>query len=256
MPIFAKNVGGSDGVQHQPIPAGTYLARCYSMIELGTLNEVILGTEKLVHKVRITFELPTELRVFNPEKGEQPCVISKEFSLSMGENSNLRKFLTSWRGKPFTEEEAKLFEVTRLLGVPCLLTVIHKQGKKDPSRFYDEIGTVSPLMKGMTCPPQVNPTLEFELGAFDQEKFNNLPNFLQEKIRSSQEYRAMFPAQAAMPRPVAPVQATMGSKPVAPAAPDYDPFGPPSTLTPSQQAQMHYTAQAAMQDDEEENLPF
>lgn len=203
MAIIAKSSGNGDGVAYSPIPAGNYVARCYSMIEIGTLNEVILGNEKRVHKIRITFELPTELKVFNAEKGEQPCVISKEFTLSMNEKSNLRAFLTAWRGKAFTEDEAYAFDVTKLLGVSCLLNIIHKQGRKDPSKTFDEIASATPLPKGMVCPPQVNPTFEFSHSEWDWEKFNSLPNFLQEKIKQSEEFKAMSvqaPAKAAAPQ--------------------------------------------------------
>jgi hypothetical protein len=198
MAIIAKNSGGGDGVAYSPIPAGNYVARCYSMIEIGTLNEVIMGNEKRVHKVRITFELPTEVKVFNPEKGEQPCVISKEFTLSMNEKANLRAFLTSWRGKAFTEEEAKDFDVAKLIGAPCLLNIIHKQGRKDPSKVFDEISSATPIPKGMVCPPQVNPSFEFGWDkGFDKAKFDTIPTFLQEKIKQSEEYKALTSAPAA-----------------------------------------------------------
>jgi hypothetical protein len=214
MAIIAKSSGGGDGVAYAPIPAGNYVARCYSMIEIGTLNEVILGNEKRVHKIRITFELPTELKVFNAEKGEQPCVISKEFTLSMNEKSNLRAFLTSWRGKAFSEEDATAFDVTKLLGVPCLLNIIHKQGRKDPSKTFDEIASATPLPKGMACPPQINPTFEFSHSEWDWEKFNSLPNFLQEKIKQSEEYIQMFaPSLVVAPAVVTPAVAAFAPAP-------------------------------------------
>lgn len=199
MAIIATNKGGEGN--YTLIPAGNHIARCYSMVELGTLTEVILGQEKQVHKIRLTFELPDELRVFNPEKGEQPCVISKEFTLSMNEKSNLRAFLKSWRGKDFTEEEAASFDVTRLLGIPCLLNIIHKPSKKDPSRIYDEIASATPLMKNMVCPPQVNGNFEFSLQDWNPNHFELLPEFLKEKVRSSKEYKAMFSQPAPAPAP-------------------------------------------------------
>jgi hypothetical protein len=206
MAIIATNKGGESN--YTPIPAGNHIARCYSMVELGTLSEVILGQEKQVHKIRLTFELPDELKVFNADKGEQPCVISKEFTLSMNEKSNLRGFLKSWRGKDFTEDEAASFDVTKLLGVPCLLNIIHKPGKKDPSRIYDEIASATPLMKNMICPPQVNPNFEFSLQDFDQNRFEALPDFLKDKIRQSKEYKAMF-QEATAPAPVKPMAPPM-----------------------------------------------
>jgi hypothetical protein len=189
MAITATNSGGSS---YEPIPAGTYLARCYSMVQIGTIKEEFQGLEKQVNKVRITWELPTEMKVFNPEKGEQPQAISKEFTLSMHEKSSLRAFLTSWRGKGFTEDEAKAFDVTKLLGVPCMLSIVHEPGKKDPSRIYDKIASVSTVMKGVIMPPQINPSFEFTLENFDQAKFDFLPDFLKDKIRQSKEYKTMI----------------------------------------------------------------
>ena len=65
MAIIATN----NGTTRELIPANNYLARCYQMVEIGTVKESILGKEVIAHKVRIGWELPTELKVFNPEKG-------------------------------------------------------------------------------------------------------------------------------------------------------------------------------------------
>lgn len=187
MAIIATN----KGVQRELIPAGNYIARCYQMIHIGTIEELVMGTPKTLNKVRIGWELPTELKVFSPERGEQPFVISKEFTLSMNEKSNLRKVLASWRGKDFTEEEAKSFDITKLLSVPCMLNVIHKPAKTDPTKIYEEIGSISPMPKGMQCPPQINDTQVLEYGNFDHELFNSLPDFIKIKVQSSAEYKEM-----------------------------------------------------------------
>lgn len=188
MAITAKSSGSSN---YEPIPAGTYLARCYSMVQIGTVEEEFQGQKKKVNKVRISWELPTEMKVFDPAKGEQPQAISKEFTLSMHEKSTLRAFLTSWRGKGFTEEEASAFDITKLLGVPCMLSIVHTPGKQDPSKVYDKIASISTVMKGMTPPPQINPSFEFTFDPFDQAKFDSLPDFLKDKIRQSDEYKAL-----------------------------------------------------------------
>lgn len=179
------------GIQRELIPAGNYIARCYQMIQIGTIEEVIMGSVKSLNKVRIGWELPTELKVFNPEKGEQPFTISKEFTLSMNEKSNLRKVLASWRGKDFTEEEAKCFDITKLLGVPCMLNVIHKPSKTDPSKIYEEIGSVSPMPKGVPCPPQINATMLLEYENFNWGLYESLPDFIKQKIQSSAEFKEM-----------------------------------------------------------------
>lgn len=178
-------------VQRELIPAGNYIARCYQMLQIGTVEEIVMGAVKTLNKVRIGWELPTELKVFNPEKGEQPFTISKEFTLSMHEKSNLRKLLASWRGKDFTEEEAESFDITKLLSVPCMINVIHKPAKSDPTKVYEEISNVSPMPKGVKCPNQINQTMCLEYESFDQELFNSLPDFIKTKIQSSAEYKEM-----------------------------------------------------------------
>ena len=186
--ITAKS---TTSIAHEPIPAGTYLARCYSMIHLGTHDDEYQGRAKKTNKVRITWAWPTELKVFNPEKGEQPLSVSKEFTLSMSEKSNLRAFLTSWRGKPFTAEEATAFDITKLLGVPCQLSIIHEPSKKDPSRMYERISSISSVMKGVICPAQMNPTFMFSLESFDPDAFSALPDWLKDIVRESDEYKAL-----------------------------------------------------------------
>lgn len=184
--IVATNNGAT---QFQPIEAGSYVARCYSMIHIGTCLEEIMGEKKLLNKVRITWELPTELKIFKEESGEQPCVISKEFTLSMHEKSTLRKWLESWRGLAFTDEESRSFDISKLLGVPCALSIIHKIAKN--GNKYAEIANVSTLMKGINCPPQVNKSFEFSVLDYDQQKFDSLPDFIKEKIKTSVEYKQL-----------------------------------------------------------------
>jgi len=176
--------------KREVISAGNYAARCYQMIHIGTVKENILGEEKILNKVRIGWELPTELKVFDQEKGEQPLVISEEFTLSMHEKSKLRKFLASWRGKDFTEDEAKCFDVTKLVGAACMLNIIHKPSKKDPTIIYAVIGSVSPIPKGLVVDAQINPTFILDYDNFSEEKMNTLPDFIRNKMINSMEYAA------------------------------------------------------------------
>lgn len=181
MAIYATN----SGTQRDPVPVGNYIARCYQMIEIGTVREIILGKPKTLTKVRIGWELPTETREFRQGDGEKPLVISKEYTLSMNEKSNLRKDLKSWRGKDFTEEEAAKFDITVLLGKACMLNVIHN------AKGYEEIAGITSLPKGMAAPAQVNKTFELNYDSFNQELFDSLPDFIKQKMQGSLEYAAM-----------------------------------------------------------------
>jgi len=186
MAIIATN----DVQERFLIPAGNYIARCYGMVEVGTVKENFKGQDKMQRKVRIFWELPTELREFKDGEGEKPCGISKEFTVSMHEKANLRKVLESWRGQGFTEQDAKAFDITKLLGAPCMLNIIHETGKTDPSKIYAVIASVSRMPKGMPAPAQVNKTLIFEYDKFDQVEFEKLPDWLKNSMKTTPEYIA------------------------------------------------------------------
>ncbi len=187
MPINAKN----ESKPRELIPAGNYIARCYQMLQIGTIETEYKGTQKMLEKVRIAWELPTELKVFKEENGQQPLVISNEYTLSMADKANLRKMLASWRSKDFTEEEAKCFDITKLLGVPCMINIIHSPAKNDPSKMYETIAGVTPLPKGVECPPQINKNQVLSFDNFDDRLFDSLPDFIKDKIKSSDEYKKM-----------------------------------------------------------------
>lgn len=184
MSIIAENKG-SDFVL---IPAGNHVARCFMMVQIGTIKEesgIYAGKEQ--HKVRITWETPLECHDFG--NGLMPFSVSKEFTLSMNEKATLRKMLESWRGKSFTEEEAKAFDITKLLGVPCMINVIHKTSSKGSQ--YADISSIATLPKGFTAPDQVNLRTELSFNNWNQQIFESLPDFVKDKIKSSKEYKAM-----------------------------------------------------------------
>lgn len=194
MPIIAENKG-SDYVL---IPAGNHIARCYAMVEIGTIKEdqgIYAGKE--LHKVRITWETPMECHDFG--KGLQPFSVSKEFTLSMNEKATLRKMLESWRGRAFTEIEAKAFDITKLVGLPCMINVIHKTSGK--GNTYADISSIATLPKGLEAPGQVNSSYVLSFDNWNESLFDALPDFVKDKIRSSKEYSAMtMPGHTEMPQ--------------------------------------------------------
>jgi hypothetical protein len=188
MSIIAEKPEGGNFVQVEP---GTYVARCYSMIEIGTVEVEYKGEIKKQHKVSITWELPTETAIFKEEKGPEPFVVSKKYTLSMHEKANLRKDLESWRGQGYSEKEAQHFDITKLLGQPCLLSVIHSPRPDDPTKTYTAISSISKMMKGQQCPDQINPTRVLSYDNFDWTTFDALSDYMKDQIRSSDEYKKM-----------------------------------------------------------------
>lgn len=117
MGLIAKDKG-----EYSLIDEGTHPARCYLVADIGT--QVSQFGE--AHQCVIGWEVwPTE----SPD----PDTIHAFYTVSLNAKANLRKALTGWRGKAFTEEELAGFNLAKLLTAPCQLTITHKEtgeGKK------------------------------------------------------------------------------------------------------------------------------
>jgi len=110
--------------------------------------------------------------------------ISKFYTLSLHEKSNLGKDLTSWRGRPFTETEKQGFDVRNLIGVPCQLNVMHKDNGKE------DISSIMPLGKNDKIAEQFNASVSFDIDDFQKgkkETFNQLSEGIRRMILRSKE---------------------------------------------------------------------
>jgi len=120
MGLMASSSGGGE---YEQVPPGTHRAVCYKIVDGGTLMEGFQGEpERPRHCVFLFWELP-EVRTGN----DRPMSIFKQYTLSLNENSGLHKDLKSWRGKSFTPEELKGFDLQNVLGVSCDIEVEHNQ---------------------------------------------------------------------------------------------------------------------------------
>jgi hypothetical protein len=108
----------------------------------------------------------------------------------MHEKASLRKYLESWRGKRFDDEQAKAFDVTVLIGKACMVNIVHIISNKGTT--YADITAITPLPKGLECPPQINKTFILSYDNFDHEGFEKLPDYIKNKVKSSAEYKRMM----------------------------------------------------------------
>ena len=194
-----KASASSGNAQKKTAPQGAHIGRCYQIIDLGTTEDKKFGGRK--RKVQFLFELPNELAVFDESKGEQPFYVRTSMTLSMSEKANLRKFIESWIGKSMTDKEASNFEIMDLLGIPAMLNVAHRT--TDAGTFAN-IMSISPLPKGIVCPPQINPSLAYDTTAHNQDVFSILPEFVREQIMQSDEYRDRLMSSNSQPSVVLP----------------------------------------------------
>ena len=179
MAIIAKETGGRE---FTPIPAGPHLAICTMVADIG-MQEGFSG--KPQRKVYIRFEVPDERVEFERDgtKVEGPAIIGKMYTLSLSEKANLRRDLENWRGKTFTADELKGFDISKLLGKPCQLAVTHDQ--KD-GKTYANINGIMGLSKDQRARAQTlspeNPIVEYSVESHDPETFELLPKWIREKI--------------------------------------------------------------------------
>jgi len=180
--------------QERKLPeAGATVGVLYSLVDLGHQKTNWDNQEKWTPKVRLTFELPDQTDEFEVEekgkvtKVEKPMVVSIEQTRSLGEKASLRKLLEQWRGQTFTSKELQAFSLKNLLGKPAMLTLIHKTSQQ--GRQYCAIAGASKLPKGMKAPATTtNDQLYYEIEQGEAGQFNDMPDWLQEKIRASKEF--------------------------------------------------------------------
>ena len=176
---YAQDTGGGD-FQHAPV--GTHVARCIRLLDLGTQQGEWMG--KPIHKnqVLVMWELCNEMMDLDGEK--KPFIVSKFYTNSLGEKANLRKDLTVWRGRDFTEEELGRFDLQSILGAPCLLSVV----EKGPGKEGVKVAGVMKLPKGQDAPEAKNEKFAFWLDEWNQERFDSLSDGLKKIIQKSPEY--------------------------------------------------------------------
>lgn len=75
------------------------------------------------------------------EDGSRYCVWSQNFTPSLNEKANFRKFLRSWFGRDLMESEMAEFDTETLIGKPAQLVVVHEH--KD-GQVYANIAAVLP----------------------------------------------------------------------------------------------------------------
>lgn len=164
------------------IDPGTYAARCYGIVSLGT-QPALNPQFKPTFKVVALFELPNDLA-----PNGKPMGASQFLNAYLGSSKKPSKtaiFLNSWRGRPFTEEEAKGFDLMKVVGAPCLLSIVHEERN---GKVREVISSIAPLMKGMTIPPMVNQPIRYEIEDGKNGTFQALPEWMQKMIGQCLEW--------------------------------------------------------------------
>lgn len=162
---------------------GVYQAVCYGLYDIG--HQFDEKYQKHVHKCLILWEIPEKRIVIEREgvKKDYPYTLSKKYTVSLNDKSNLKKDLETWRGRTFGEQETAGFDISAVLGVNCLLQVmINGTDKK-----YNSITAILPLHKGLAPLEPENKIQNFSLKDNDEIP-EGTPDWIRGLIEKSREY--------------------------------------------------------------------
>ena len=173
---------GSSG-EYTPIPEGTYTGICYGLVDNGEqYNEKF---DKTARKITILWELDGETIEVDGKTLNRS--VSKTYTMSLHEKSGLRKDLRAWRGREFTDEELAGFNMINILGKACLIQIVHAE---NGGKTYANIAAIMALPRGTKPGQQTNETILFDAEDDPLEDIGKLPQWLQDRVRASNTYKA------------------------------------------------------------------
>lgn len=184
-----KSTGGGNRVPQDNIEVGSYPARVVRILDLGLqAGQEFEGRMKPnAHKVDFTYEL---LDCFMKDKDgnfdeSKPRWISEDFPLHRPD-ADLAK--STKRAKAIDPSNSCDYDLTKMLGMPCMVTVGHKVSK---GKTYDKVLDVAPMRasQAASAPALKNEPILFLLDNPDMEVFNKLPPFMQDRIKGNLEFK-------------------------------------------------------------------
>lgn len=132
-----------------PAPEGTYPGVCVDVIDLGKVENKMFGGERLM--VRIVWQIDETMDDDTADKFKMPhgsrYIVKQDYTASLDEKAKLRKHLQSWRGRTFTQLELLGFDMESVVGIPCLLAIVHNSGSKGGT--FANVESVMRPPKGM-----------------------------------------------------------------------------------------------------------
>lgn len=191
---MSLRVSEGNNTKFELLPEGTYTARCFKMIDLGTQTTEWLGEKKLQRKVMISWEI---LDDHVKMEDNRPFAVTKKYTASLHEKAQLRKDLEAWRGKKFTPAELANFLLTDVMGAYCTMQIVHSEAANGNS-----YANMNAIMSTKDKPEPINPNTEFDVDQPNMKMFEGFSDKLKEQINACLEWRkepAYQPAKRAEP---------------------------------------------------------
>jgi hypothetical protein len=123
MPIM---VNAGSGRSFKPAPEGISDGVCVDVVDMGLIETTWNGKTRKAHKVRLVWEIRETFK--DEETGKtMRFIVQRRYTASLHDKAGLRKDLKSWRGKDFTPEDLRGFDLEKIIGAPCKLVIEHAE---------------------------------------------------------------------------------------------------------------------------------
>jgi len=195
MPLGIPKEKPGSGKTFELCPAGTHAARCYSIVDFGShLNTFDIEKTSFDHHVCFTWELDV------PMADGRPFVISewRKFRIpktGWNEKSKLCQALSSWLGGI---KELPSFK--DLVGKTGMVTVNHNKNQAGDKTFAN-FASIVPLPGKLPAPDATNEPVYYELDMGFGDAFLALPEWQQNIIKDSREYKKANPESSSTSAP-------------------------------------------------------
>ena len=179
------------------IEEGVYPAKLVQIIQIGSHRFEKNGKEWWSPQILLGFELPTV--IFESAEGVKLSTIkSATYFLSMNESTRegvvgLREIVDGMRGKSdYTAEELQQFDISQFLGKNCFIKLDEVESK---GKTYTNISEITPIKPEDIADIKIDPEVTrrtpilITLGDFPNIESFELPQWIEEKIKSSTEYQ-------------------------------------------------------------------
>ena len=178
MEFIAKSEGNTNIPK---LENGVYTAISSMLIDLGGQKSLLDGNVR--RKFMMVWNIVGEFIEVNNE--QLPRVMSKEYTLSLNEKSNLRKDLQAWRGQAFTEEELQGFDLLSIMNKPCQLQIINEEKN---GKTYNNISSIMAMPKGMEVDLLEETTIFITNNSETWINWNKIPKWIKDKIKKMVGY--------------------------------------------------------------------
>jgi len=178
--LNTKNIKSTGGKKAPLLPPAMYPSRIAQILDLGIQERSPYnGTPKSpCNQMWVTYELVDEFMPDDDgnEDKEKPRWISERlnvFSMDVENAKSTKRMLSIDPAGAFDGDWS------RVLDLPVLLQIVNRESK---GIMYENVGGVTPTMKGQVVAELVNPPKLFDFDNPSQEVFDSLPDFLKDII--------------------------------------------------------------------------